>query len=212
MGAQNVNRVVITGNLTKDPETRSLQSGSTVTSLRVAVNGRRKNGQTGQWEDKPNYFDVSVWGAQGENVQRYLTRGSGIAIDGRLDWREWQDQQGNKRQSVDIIADNVQFLGGGQQGQQGGGGGGGNYQAPQNQGYQAPQGGGQQGYQAPQQQAPPTQQGYSGYGQQQGPPPQQQGYQQAAPPQQGTLGYGPPPQSAQPRPHLTDPGEDDIPF
>ena len=83
-----------------------------VCSLRIASNTRRKDQSTGEWEDKPNYFDVTVWGAQGENCSRFLSKGRPIALDGRLEWREWQDQQGNKRQSVEIIADSVQFLGG----------------------------------------------------------------------------------------------------
>jgi single-strand DNA-binding protein len=113
MAGSNINVVVLTGNLTRDPETRSTGSGQTVCSLRLACNGRRRNPQTQEWEDVPNYFDVSVWGAQGENCQRYLSKGRGIAVDGRLQWREWTDQSGNKRQSVDIVANSVQFLGGG---------------------------------------------------------------------------------------------------
>jgi single-strand DNA-binding protein len=112
MAGSNINRVIITGNLTRDPELRSLPSGGSVCSLRVACNGRRKNQETQQWEEVPNYFDVSVWGAQGENCSKFLSRGRGVAVDGRLQWREWTDQQGNKRQSVDIVADTVQFLGG----------------------------------------------------------------------------------------------------
>jgi single-strand DNA-binding protein len=111
MASTNLNRVIITGNLTRDPELRNLPSGTAVCSLRVAVNTRRKDNQTGEWVDKPNYFDVTVWGAQGENCAQYLSKGRPVAVDGRLEWREWQDQQGNKRQSVDIIADSVQFLG-----------------------------------------------------------------------------------------------------
>jgi single-strand DNA-binding protein len=101
----------VTGNLTRDPELRSTPGGTSVCKLRVAVNSRRKDGQSGEWIDKPNYFDVTVWGAQGENCAQYLSKGRPVAVDGRLEWREWQDQQGNKRQSVDIIADSVQFLG-----------------------------------------------------------------------------------------------------
>src|SRR6201995_3281070 len=105
----NINRVTITGNLTRDPELKALPSGTAVCALSVAVNGRRKNGQTGQWEEEPNYFDVTVWGAQGENCARYLSKGRPVAIDGRLEWREWENEQG-KRQAIDIIADTVQFL------------------------------------------------------------------------------------------------------
>lgn len=111
MAGSNINRVIITGNLTRDPELRAAGS-TTVCSLRVACNGRRKNSETQQWEDAPNYFDVTVWGAQGENCAKFLKKGRGIAVDGRLQWREWQDGSGNKRQAVDIIADSVQFLGG----------------------------------------------------------------------------------------------------
>jgi single-strand DNA-binding protein len=111
MAATNINRVVLTGNLTRDPELRSTPSGTAVCSLRVACNTRRKDA-SGEWVDKPNYFDVTVWGAQGENCATYLSKGRPVAIDGRLEWREWEDQNGNKRQAVDIIADSVQFLGG----------------------------------------------------------------------------------------------------
>jgi single-strand DNA-binding protein len=110
MAATNINRVVLTGNLTRDPELRNTPSGMAVCSLRLACNTRRKDA-SGQWVDKPNYFDITVWGAQGENCAQYLSKGRPIAVDGRLEWREWQDQAGNKRQSVDIIADSVQFLG-----------------------------------------------------------------------------------------------------
>ncbi len=111
MAASNINSVVVTGNLTRDPELRHLNSGTAVCKLRIAVNTRRKNGSTGEWEDKPNYFDVTVWGAQGENCSQYLSKGRPVAVDGRLEWREWQDKEGKTRQSVDIIADSVQFLG-----------------------------------------------------------------------------------------------------
>jgi single-strand DNA-binding protein len=120
MAASNINRVTLTGNLTKDPELRSTPSGTSICKLRIAVNSRRKDA-SGQWIDKPNYFDVTVWGAQGENCAQYLQKGRGVAVDGRLDWREWDATDGSgKRQAVEIIADTVQFLGGG------GDGGGGN--------------------------------------------------------------------------------------
>jgi single-strand DNA-binding protein len=121
VAATNINRVVMTGNLTRDPELRNLPSGMSVCSLRIACNTRRKNNSTGEWEDKPNYFDVTVWGAQGDNCARFLSKGRPIALDGRLEWREWETQDGQKRQAVDIIADSVQFLGG-RDDQSGGGG------------------------------------------------------------------------------------------
>jgi single-strand DNA-binding protein len=111
MAGTNINRVTITGNLTKDPELRSTPSGTSVCKLRVAVNSRRKDSASGEWVDKPNYFDVTVWGAQGENCANYLYKGRPVAVDGRLDWREWEAQDGSKRQAVEIIAESVQFLG-----------------------------------------------------------------------------------------------------
>jgi len=123
MAATNINRVVLTGNLTADPELRSLPSGTSVCSMRIACNTRRKNNSTGEWEDKPNYFDVTVWGAQGENASRYLAKGRPVAIDGRLEWREWESQDGSKRQAVEIVADTVQFLGSRGDGEGGGAGG-----------------------------------------------------------------------------------------
>jgi single-strand DNA-binding protein len=123
MAATNINRVVLTGNLTRDPELRSLPSGMSVCSLRIASNTRRKDGGSGEWVDKPNYFSVTVWGAQGENCARFLSKGRPVAIDGRLEWREWQDREtGKNRSGVDIIADSVQFLGGRDDNAGGGGG------------------------------------------------------------------------------------------
>jgi single-strand DNA-binding protein len=124
VAATNINRVVLTGNLTRDPELRSTGSGMSVCSLRVACNTRRKNQTTGDWEDKPNYFDVTVWGAQGENCARFLAKGRPVAIDGRLEWREWEAEGGHKRQAIDIIADSVQFLGSREDAPMGGGGNG----------------------------------------------------------------------------------------
>jgi len=126
----NVNRVVVSGNLTKDPELRQLAGGNSVCKLRMAVNTRKKDRDSNQWSDVANYFDVTVWGAQGENVAKYLQKGSALLVDGRLEWREWQAQDGTNRQAVEIIAENTQFLGGrdggsgGGQDRSGGGGGG----------------------------------------------------------------------------------------
>ena len=119
--AASVNRVVVVGNLTRDPELRHTPSGTPVCSLRIAVNTRRKDA-SGQWADKANYFSVSVFGQQAENCAQYLAKGRPVAIDGRLEWREWE-QDGNKREAVEIVADSVQFLG--SRGDGGGGGGGG---------------------------------------------------------------------------------------
>ena len=125
--AANINRVVLVGNLTKDPELRQTGGGTPVCSLRIAVNTRRRD-EAGQWGDKPNYFSVSVFGNQAESCSQYLSKGRPVAIDGRLEWREWQAQDGTKRESVEIVADSVQFLGS----REGGGdfGGGGNQFVP----------------------------------------------------------------------------------
>ena len=105
----NINRVVLTGNLTRDPELKSTPGGVTVCKLGIAVNGRRKVGD--QWEDKANYFRVTVFGRQADSCNQYLKKGRPVAIDGRLEWSQWEND-GQKRESVDIIADTVQFLGG----------------------------------------------------------------------------------------------------
>src|SRR3954447_16119527 len=85
----NINRVVLVGNLTRDPELRTTPSGTSVCKLRIAVNERTKDPQTGQWGDRANYFDVTVWGNQGESCTQYLAKGRPVAVDGRLQWREW---------------------------------------------------------------------------------------------------------------------------
>jgi single-strand DNA-binding protein len=105
----NINRVVLTGNLTRDPELAATSSVS-ICKLGIAVNTRRKNGDT--WEEKPNYFRVTVFGRQAESCAQYLKKGRPVAIDGRLEWSQWETKEGQKRESIDIIADTVQFLGG----------------------------------------------------------------------------------------------------
>jgi single-strand DNA-binding protein len=105
----NINRVVLTGNLTRDPELSSTGAGLSVCKLGIAVNTRRKNGDS--WEEKANFFRVTVFGRQAESCHQYLKKGRPVAIDGRLEWSQWE-RDGQKRESIDIIADNVQFLGG----------------------------------------------------------------------------------------------------
>ena len=117
----NINRVILTGNLTRDPELKATNSGMSICALRIATNTRKKNNQTGEWEEKPNYVSVTIFGRQGENAAQYLSKGRPVAIDGRLEWREWQSQSGEKREALEVIADNVQFLGG--RDENGGGGG-----------------------------------------------------------------------------------------
>jgi single-strand DNA-binding protein len=106
-----INSVVLVGNLTRDPELRHTPSGMAVCSLRLAVNTRRKDQASGEWTEKPNYFDITVWGQQGENCAQYLAKGRQVGVQGRLEWREWEAQDGSKRQAVEVVADSVQFLG-----------------------------------------------------------------------------------------------------
>jgi single-strand DNA-binding protein len=111
MSYSNINRVVLVGRLTSDPELRALPSGASVCGLRVACNTTRKNAE-GDYTERPNFFSVSVFGSAGESVHRYMSRGRRVAIDGRLEWREWEAADGGKRQAVEIVAESVQFLDG----------------------------------------------------------------------------------------------------
>jgi single-strand DNA-binding protein len=108
----NINRVVLTGNLTRDPDLRSNPAtGLSICKLGIAVNGRRKNSETGNWEERANFFRVTVFGRQAESCGQYLKKGRPVAIDGRLEWSQYE-RDGQTRESIDIIADSVQFLGG----------------------------------------------------------------------------------------------------
>lgn len=111
MSSFNVNRVVLVGRLTRDPELRALPSGSNVCSLRLACNSSRRE-TDGTYTERPNYFDVSVYGAAGDSVGRYMGKGRRLAVDGRLEWREWETGDQQKRQAVSIVAETVQFLDG----------------------------------------------------------------------------------------------------
>jgi single-strand DNA-binding protein len=122
--AANINRVVLVGNLTRDPELRHTPGGTPVCSLRVAVNDRKRD-ESGNWVDAPNYFSISVFGNQAESCAQYLSKGRPVGVDGKLRWREWQAQDGSKREAVEVVADSVQFLGG-----RGDGDGGGNQFVP----------------------------------------------------------------------------------
>jgi len=104
-----INRVILVGRLTRDPELRALPSGSTVCGLRIACNSSRRDAD-GAYAEKPNFFDVSVFGASAESVGNYTRRGSRVAIDGRLEWREWETVEHQRRQAVSVVADTVQFL------------------------------------------------------------------------------------------------------
>jgi single-strand DNA-binding protein len=109
MSGFTINRVVLVGRLTRDPELRPLSSGSSVCGLRIACNTTRRDAE-GEYHEKPNFFDVSIFDAAGEQVSRYTRKGSRVAIDGRLDWSEWETADGQKRQAVSVVADKVLFL------------------------------------------------------------------------------------------------------
>jgi single-strand DNA-binding protein len=105
---QNLNTVALIGNLTRDPELRYTPSGTAVTTLRIAVNDRVKRG--GEWGDAAYFFDCVVWGKQAESCSEYLAKGRKVGVQGKLTWREWEARDGSKRQSVEIVADRVEFL------------------------------------------------------------------------------------------------------
>lgn len=105
-----INRVVVVGNLTRDPELRATPGGTSVCRLRIACSTSWRNKDTGALDERPNYFDVSVFGASGEACGRFLAKGRPVAVDGRLEWHEWTTEGGDRRQSVGIVADAVQFL------------------------------------------------------------------------------------------------------
>ena len=135
MSIVSINRVNITGNLTRDPELRATQSGTQVLHLGVAVNDRRRNPQTGNWEDYPNFIDCVMFGTRAEAIQRYLSKGTKVAIEGRLRYSSWE-RDGQKRSKIEVVIDEIEFM----SSRQGGNGG----------GYGQQQG----GYSAPAQQAP----------------------------------------------------------
>jgi len=104
-----INRVVLVGRLTRDPELRTLPSGTNVCALRIACNASRRDAE-GIERERPSFFDVSVYGASAENVSRYTSKGSRVGVDGRLEWREWETDTQQKRQAVSVVATIVQFL------------------------------------------------------------------------------------------------------
>ena len=104
-----INRVVISGNLTRDPDLRSTASGMPVLGFGVAVNDRRKNQQTGEWEDYPNFIDCTMFGARAQNVSRFLSKGSKVAIEGKLRWSQWE-RDGQKRSKIEVIVDEIEFM------------------------------------------------------------------------------------------------------
>lgn len=106
-----INKTTITGNLTRDPELRSTAGGMSVLSIGVAVNDRRRNAKTGEWEDVPNYIDCKVFGARAESLSRILAKGMKVAIEGKLRWSQWE-KDGEKRSKIEVIVDELEFMSG----------------------------------------------------------------------------------------------------
>lgn len=104
-----INRVNISGNLTRDPELRSTQSGTQVLTFGVAVNDRRRNAQTGDWEDVPNFVDCVVFGARAEALSRFLSKGSKVAIEGKLRYSSWE-RDGQRRSKLEVVVDDLEFM------------------------------------------------------------------------------------------------------
>jgi single-strand DNA-binding protein len=109
MSSITINRVVLIGHLTRDPEMRPLPSGASVCGLRIVCDSARRNADDGS-QEKPNYFDVDVFGTQAENAKKYLRKGSAVGVDGRLEWREWETPDEQKREAVSITAKKLLYL------------------------------------------------------------------------------------------------------
>ena len=124
-----INRVIISGNLTRDPELRSTAGGMPVLGFGVAVNDRRKNQQTGEWEDYPNFIDCTMFGARAEALSRYLNKGTKVSIEGKLRWSQWE-RDGQKRSKIEVIVDELEFMSSRGDSSSYGGGMGGGYSAP----------------------------------------------------------------------------------
>lgn len=104
-----INRATISGNLTRDAELRSTASGMPVLSFSVAVNDRRKNNQTGEWEDVPNFIDCTMFGTRAQSLSQYLTKGTKVAVEGKLRWSQWE-RDDQKRSKIEIIVDTLDFM------------------------------------------------------------------------------------------------------
>lgn len=112
-----INRVNISGNLTRDPELRQTQGGMAILNIGVAVNDRRKNQQTGEWEDVPNFVDCVMFGSRAEKLAQYLAKGTKVAIDGKLRYSSWE-KDGARRSKLEVVVDEIEFMSRGERGQQ----------------------------------------------------------------------------------------------
>lgn len=105
-----INRVNITGNLTREPELRATAGGTQMLAFGVAVNDRRRNQQTGEWEDSPNFVDCIVFGSRAEAVSRFISKGSKVAIEGKLRYSAWETKEGQRRSKLEVVVDEIEFL------------------------------------------------------------------------------------------------------
>src|SRR5262252_5112900 len=102
-----INTVTLSGNLTRDPEHRTTSGGTSVVKLRIASNERYKNQTTGEWDDRPGYYDITIWKGMADWVASNIKKGDQVVVEGRLRWREWETDEGQKRQAVDITANSI---------------------------------------------------------------------------------------------------------
>ena len=105
-----INRVLLSGNLTADPELRNTAGGLPVLGFGMAVNDRRKNQQTGEWEDHPNFVSCTLFGTRAESIKPYLSKGSKVAIEGKLRWSQWESKDGGKRSKLEVVVDEIEFM------------------------------------------------------------------------------------------------------
>lgn len=105
-----INRVTLTGNLTRDPELRSTTNGTGILVFGIAVNDRRRNPQTGEWEDYPNFIDCVVYGARATSLQRFISKGSKVAIEGKLRYSSWESKEGQRRSRIEVVVDDLEFM------------------------------------------------------------------------------------------------------
>ena len=104
-----INKVILSGNLTRDPELRHTAGGTAVMNFGLAVNERVKNNSTGQWEDRPNFIDCTMFGTRAESVSRFIGKGSKVAVEGRLRYSQWE-RDGQKRSKIEVVVDEIEFM------------------------------------------------------------------------------------------------------
>ena len=104
-----INRVNISGHLTRDPELRMTPKGTQVLSFGIAVNDRRLNRETNQWEDYPNFVECTMFGTRAESLARFLSKGTKVTIEGKLRWSQWE-RDGQKRSKLEVVVDDLEFM------------------------------------------------------------------------------------------------------